>query len=137
VPPQPIDGYVTRGRGVNIHRKDYSSLLRLTAEDRSRVIDVSWNPDQNHTYPAAIQVTAYDRRGLLRDVTTVVSAEHVNVVSLSSGQKRSDETVLIDLTVDVRSLTDLGRVLARLHQITNVIEARTSSSGSQKNAPTE
>ncbi|MGK0168774.1 MAG: GTP pyrophosphokinase [Gammaproteobacteria bacterium] len=137
VPPQPIDGYVTRGRGVSIHRKDCSNLLRLTTEDRSRVIDVSWNPDQNHTYPAAIQVIAYDRRGLLRDVTTVVSAEHVNVVSLSSGQKRSDETVLIDLTVDVRSLTDLGRVLAQLHQITNVIEARTSSSNPQKNAPTE
>ena len=95
--------------------------------DRARLIDVSWQPGTEDVYPVVVQVTAYDRRGLLRDLTTVVSNEDVNVSALHAGGKREDETVLIAMTVEVHSLTELGRVLDRVGQITNVVDAKAAA----------
>ena len=124
VPPQRIVGYVTRGRGVSIHTQECGNVLRLPPEDRSRLIEVTWTPGIDDVYPVTVEIVAYDRQGLLRDITTVVSAENVNVAALDAGTKRSDETVRINITVEVRSLSELGRVVDRIHALSNVIEAR-------------
>jgi len=126
VPPVEITGYVTRGRGVTIHRKDCGNILRLGPEDHPRLIEVGWAEAGGETYPIAIEVIAYDRRGLLRDLTTVVSGEDVNVAALHAGSRQADETVRVQTTVEVHSLDEFARVLDRLGQVTNVIEARAS-----------
>tara|TARA_Y100001934_G_C11954385_1_gene586463 strand:+ start:190 stop:549 length:360 start_codon:yes stop_codon:yes gene_type:complete len=109
---------------VSIHTQECGNVLRLPPEDRSRLIEVTWTPGIDDVYPVTVEIVAYDRQGLLRDITTVVSAENVNVAALDAGTKRSDETVRINITVEVRSLSELGRVVDRIHALSNVIEAR-------------
>ena len=124
VPPEPIVGFITRGRGVSIHRDDCGNILNLRERDRSRVIEVSWGESGGDTYPVRVQVTAFDRQGLLRDVTAVVANEQVNVAALTSRVDEAEQTAHIELTVEVSGLAELGRVMDRLTQLGNVVEVR-------------
>jgi GTP pyrophosphokinase len=124
VPNDPIVGFITRGRGVSIHRSDCPNMLRLDAERRTRLIDVSWSVSDTKTYPVDVLVTAYDRQGLLRDVTTILAAEGVNVLSLDTRTSTQDQTAEIQATVEVSDFGHLSRVLDRITQLRNVIEAR-------------
>ncbi|MDX1432334.1 MAG: bifunctional (p)ppGpp synthetase/guanosine-3',5'-bis(diphosphate) 3'-pyrophosphohydrolase [Gammaproteobacteria bacterium] len=124
VPPEPIVGFITRGRGVSIHREDCANILRLPERERSRVIEVSWGDSGRDTYPVRVQITAYDRHGLLRDVTAVVANEQVNVAALSSRVDEREQTAHIELTVEVSGLAELARVMDRLAQLGNVVEVR-------------
>ena len=124
VPPEPIVGFITRGRGVSIHRDDCANVLRLSAEDRSRVIDVDWEESGKDTYPVALQLLAYDRAGLLRDITAVVANEDVNVSALASETDKREQMAHVRLTVEVTDLGQLGRVMDRLAQLANVAEVR-------------
>ena len=127
VPPEPILGFITRGRGVSIHRSDCPNVLRLRVEDRPRVIDVSWEASGKDTYPVAIQLSAYDRAGLLRDVTAVVANEKVNVAALSSEFDAREQMAHVRLTVEVTNLAELSRVMDRLSHLANVVEVRRAS----------
>lgn len=124
VPNDPIVGFITRGRGVTIHRSDCPNMLRLDAERRTRLIDVSWSASDTKTYPVDVLVSAYDRQGLLRDVTTILAAEGVNVLSLDTRTSTHDQTAEIQATVEVSDFGHLSRVLDRVAQLRNVIEAR-------------
>ena len=84
LPNDPITGYITRGRGVSIHRADCRNVLGLAGTERARLIDVAWSAGAEETWPVEIAVEAYDRKGLLRDATTVVSNEGVNIVAMDS-----------------------------------------------------
>jgi len=119
VPGDQIVGYVTRGRGATIHRNDCSNILRVG--DKERLVRVSWG-QAAHTYPVAVRVTAYDREGLLRDVSTVVGEEHINMNSVVSTLKAHQAT--IDLILEVTDLGQLSRVLNRIEALSNVVEAR-------------
>ena len=124
VPPEPILGYITRGRGVSVHRSDCANVLRLRVEDRARVIDVAWEESGNDTYPVALQLSAYDRAGLLRDITAVVASEEVNVAGLSSRTSQREQMAHVRLTVEVTDLGQLSRVMDRLTHLANVVEVR-------------
>ncbi|MDX1514850.1 MAG: TGS domain-containing protein, partial [Gammaproteobacteria bacterium] len=124
VPNDSIVGFITRGRGVTIHRSDCPNMLRLDAERRRRLIDVSWAVTDTKTYPVDVLVTAYDRQGLLRDVTTILAAEGVNVLALDTRTSARDQTAEIQATVEVSDFGHLSRVLDRVSQLRNVIEAR-------------
>jgi GTP pyrophosphokinase len=124
VPNDPIVGFITLGRGVTIHRSDCSNMLRLDSERRRRLIDVKWTASDTKTYPVDVQVTAYDRQGLLRDVTTVLASESVNVISLDTRSVSRDQTAEIKMTVEVSDLSHLSRILDRITQLPNVIDAR-------------
>jgi GTP pyrophosphokinase len=119
VPGDQIVGYVTRGRGATIHRTDCSNILRVG--DKERLVRVSWG-HAARTYPVAVRVTAYDREGLLRDVSTVVGEEHINMNSVVSILKAHQAT--IDLILEVTDLGQLSRVLNRIEALPNVVEAR-------------
>ena len=127
VPPEPILGFITRGRGVSIHRSDCSNVLRLSVEDRPRVIDVSWEESGKDTYPVALHLSAYDRAGLLRDVTAVVANEEVNVAALTSELDAREQMVHVRLTVEVANLAELSRIMDRLSHLGNVVEVRRAS----------
>ena len=124
VPPEPILGYITRGRGISIHRSDCANALRLGVEDRARVIDVAWEESGKDTYPVALQLSAYDRAGLLRDITAVVANEEVNVAGLSSEASEREQMAHVRLTVEVTDLAQLSRVMDRLTHLANVVEVR-------------
>ena len=124
LPNDPITGYITRGRGVSIHRSDCRNVLDLAGPERARLIDVAWSGGVEESYPVEIAVEAYDRKGLLRDVTSVVSNEAVNIVAIESRTDARTHMVDMRITVEVRDIEQLTRVLDRLQQLRNVTDCR-------------
>ena len=124
LPNDPIVGYITRGRGVSIHRADCRNVLNLAGSERARLIDVAWSGGAEESYPVEIAVEAYDRKGLLRDVTAVVSNEAVNIVAIESRTDAGAHMVDTRITVEVRDIEQLSRVLDRLQQLPNVTDCR-------------
>jgi GTP pyrophosphokinase len=117
-PGDDIVGYITRGRGATIHRADCPNVLRL--EDRERIVKVSWGELQK-TYPVAIQVKAYDRQGLMGDISTVLSNEGGNLIDIQL--KVMHNLASIKLTVEVSDISQLSRLLSRIENLPNVMEA--------------
>ncbi|HEV2271993.1 MAG TPA: bifunctional (p)ppGpp synthetase/guanosine-3',5'-bis(diphosphate) 3'-pyrophosphohydrolase [Steroidobacteraceae bacterium] len=124
LPPQPIIGYVTIGRGVTIHRSNCPSLARMREVRPERVLQVEWSAADAAGLTAEIAVIAYDRRGLLRDLTDVLAAERLSIEAMSTATDHDAGTADVRLTVPVSNLEQLGRVLHRLGAVPNVIQAR-------------
>ncbi|MCH7589092.1 MAG: bifunctional (p)ppGpp synthetase/guanosine-3',5'-bis(diphosphate) 3'-pyrophosphohydrolase [Chloroflexi bacterium] len=119
VPGDPIIGYITRGRGATIHRQDCPNVLRI--KDTERLVQISWGQPVK-TYPVSVQIRAYDRDGLMRDVSTLVSNEGINMSSINVSTKNS--LAIFDLVMGVTDISHLSRVLTRLEALPNVLEAR-------------
>jgi GTP pyrophosphokinase len=124
MPPEAIAGYITLGRGVSIHRQDCRSLLRLQRLNGDRVIPVNWSRSPDRTFAAAIHITAYDRRGIVRDVTGVLSDLHVHILSMNTNTQSRDGIVDMDIRVTVHDLAELSNVLGRIQGLANVLSAR-------------
>lgn len=124
VPGEPIIGYITVGRGVTIHRQDCSTALQLSSREPERMIQVSWGTEVVETYPVDILIRAYDRSGLLSDVSQVLLNEKMNIVALHTSTIKEDNIATINLTVEVPGLDALGRLLGRISQLSNIIEVR-------------
>jgi GTP pyrophosphokinase len=119
VPGDPIVGYITRGHGATIHRTDCPNILRTP--DKERLVRVSWGRTAR-TYPVAARITAYDREGLLRDVSSLITEEHINMNQVNVSTKGHLAT--IDMLMEVTDLTQLSRILNRVEALPNVLEAR-------------
>lgn len=113
-----IIGYITQGRGVTIHRMDCPNIHRFP---RQRLISVDWGSDQEQRYPVPICITAYDREGLMRDIGIAVADEHINIRSVSVNTQNHIATFSVTLEVD--SANQLSRVLAKIEQLPNIMEA--------------
>ncbi len=124
LPGDPIVGYITQGRGVTIHRKDCHNVLRSLTSVPERLVEVSWGEEGEDTYPIDIVLTAYDRQGLLRDVSAVLADAGINVTAVNTQTDKHDHFARMTLTVEVTDIDKLSQVLARLSQLTNVVEAR-------------
>jgi GTP pyrophosphokinase len=125
VPPESIAGYITLGRGVSIHRVDCANLLRMRDRQPQRVLAVDWGrPVPERTYPAAIVLQAFDRKGLVRDISGVLADEHVSITSMNIQTHAAENTAHVDLAVTVHGLDELSRLLSRLSSLPNVISAR-------------
>ncbi|MBF2759464.1 MAG: bifunctional (p)ppGpp synthetase/guanosine-3',5'-bis(diphosphate) 3'-pyrophosphohydrolase [Ectothiorhodospiraceae bacterium AqS1] len=120
----PIKGFITRGRGVSIHRSDCRNILNLGDKERARLIDVEWSGDEQETWPVDLVIEAHDRKNLLRDITAVVSGEALNIVAMDLKSDPSTNTVIVNLTLDLRSIEQLSLVLDRLSQLPNIFECR-------------
>ena len=128
-PPDPIAGYVTRGKGVAVHRVGCSNLRELVARSGERVIDVAWGaPDSAHPvlYPVDVAVEANDRPGLLRDVSEVLAREKINVTGVRSQSVRDGAggTAFMTFTVEVPDATRLAAALAQVCRVAGVRSAR-------------
>jgi GTP pyrophosphokinase len=123
VPGDDIAGYITHGRGVSIHRSDCGKLLNLQAAEPSRIVLVEWGQSAV-TFIAHIAVEAVDRQGLLRDITTMLSNDRVNVIGMNTISDTYQHTASMKLTVEVRSVVDLSRLLSRLSQLPNIINVQ-------------
>lgn len=126
LPGDPIVGYITQGRGVSIHRQDCAMALQLYGREPERIIQVSWGPVPVQTYPVDIIIRAYDRSGLLRDVSQVLLNEKINVLEVNTRSNKEDSTAAMSLTIEIPGLEALGRLLGRISQLPNIIEARRS-----------
>jgi (p)ppGpp synthase/HD superfamily hydrolase len=122
LPGDEIIGYVTRGRGVTIHRKDCLNMLRR--EDAERFIEVDWGRSIQQTYPVVIRVIAYDREGLLRDIAGVVADEKISMSAASVVTRKKENMATITATLEITDIAQLSRVLAKIDQLPNVLEAK-------------
>ncbi len=123
--PQPIAGYVTVGRGVTVHRSNCPSLLRMRTTKPERVLHVEWAQTNGSTSPSVeLSVTAYDRSGLVRDITDVLAFERLSIEAMTTTTDRGAGTAHVLVTVAVTDLEQLTRVLKRLTAVSNVIHAR-------------
>jgi GTP pyrophosphokinase len=120
VPGEPIVGFITQGRGVSIHRQDCSNILHQRTDAPHRLVEVQWGTDAGEYYPVDVAVTAYDRSGLLRDITNILADEGINVIGVTTNVDKKDHVAHIDLTVEVSGIQTVSRVLSKLQQVTNV-----------------
>ena len=124
VPPEPVTGYVTVGRGITLHRSGCRNLARLAARAPERLLQVDWGKAAGRRYPVDIVVHAMDRRGLLRDITTVVAEERIDIERLASQGNAAQGSADLTLRVAVGGLGELSRLLSRLSAMPGIISAR-------------
>lgn len=118
-PGDEIIGYITRGRGATIHRRDCPNILRV--QERERLVRVSWG-EVKRTYPVPVRVKAYDRNGLMKDIATLIADEGINMTGVNVNVNRN--LAILDLTLEVRDIAELSRVLDRLENLPNVMQAQ-------------
>jgi GTP pyrophosphokinase len=123
VPPEAIAGYVTLGRGVTIHQARCASLLRMRALKPERALKVEWALETDSAMPVRIRVQAFDRRGLLRDVSDVMALEKLSIEGVNSDTDPQDRIATIVMRTAVRDHGQLSRVLQRLSAVPNVLRA--------------
>ena len=124
VPPEAITGYITQGRGVTIHRQDCGNFLGLNAKNPERVIEVAWGSHEDAMYPVDLTVSAFDRHGLVRDITAVLADDGGSVDGMRTDTDKKRMQALIDLNLSVPGLATLSRVISRLEQLPNVLSVR-------------
>lgn len=124
VPGDPVIGYITLGRGVSIHRQDCSNILHASEKQKIRFLQVTWGNVTLSHYMVDVLIKAFDRSGLLRDITSLLANEKAHVYALESKTNKQENMTYINLTVEIDGLNTLSRLLNRLEQIPNVFEAR-------------
>ena len=120
-PPDPIVGFITRGKGVTIHRESCSNVKRMRALQPERLITADWGAPRDEVFPVDIVVEAMDRQGLLRDISEVLSREKINVTAANTLTKSMHSRLAF--TLEVRSLDALKRALAQVRDVKGVLSA--------------
>ncbi|MFV8816360.1 GTP diphosphokinase [Haliea sp. E17] len=123
LPGDAITGFITRGRGVSIHRSDCARLVRLSELSPERVIDVDWGSTPTDNYEVEIGIEAYDRQGLLRDITGLLASSHINVLAINTQSLVKTNTATMRLRVEVPNLAALSKLLERINRLHNVMSA--------------
>ncbi|MGV3169632.1 GTP diphosphokinase [Proteus vulgaris] len=124
IPGDNIVGFITKGRGISIHRADCEQLAELLSHAPERIVDAVWGENYSSGYSLVVRVVANDRSGLLRDITTILANEKVNVLGVSSRSDVKQQIATIDMNIEIYNLQVLGRILAKLNQLPDVIEAK-------------
>src|ERR687896_344521 len=117
IPGDPIEGFITRGRGVTVHLRTCATIVN--ERDANRLIDVEWEGLAQQTYPISIRIEAYDRTGLLSDITNVVAEGKVNIVA-ANVTTNADHTATVRATLQVASVAQLAKLLSRLEGLKDV-----------------
>lgn len=124
VPPERIVGYITQGRGVSIHRQDCGNFLGLNQRSPERVLETSWGESDQGSYPVDLSLHAFDRSGLIRDITGILADEDANVLDLKSSTDKESMQVIMTLSLEIRDLPTLSTAITRLEQLPNVVSVR-------------
>jgi GTP pyrophosphokinase len=118
VPGDAIVGYITRGRGATIHRQDCPNILRM--KDHDRIVRVAWG-EQQFTFPVEIQIKAYDRQGLMGDISSLLTNENINLKDIKLNVTHNLAQLV--LVVEISDIAQLSRVLTKIENLPNVMEA--------------
>ncbi len=130
VPGDEICGYITRGRGVTIHRQDCPNILRAINNSPERLVEVSWGEESGATgqyYPVDVQIVAFDRQGLLRDVAAVLSDDKVNIIAVHTNSDKKRHQASMIITMEINDLDNLSRILHKINALPNILEVRRKS----------
>ena len=119
VPGDDIVGYITRGRGVSIHRKDCPNISDLVGQER--FIDVEWDTNEKAEYPVEIQIKATDRSGLLTDITQGITDSNISLLSLNA-RTNKEKLVLINMTLEIKNTEQLRDLMKRIKKLKGVID---------------
>ncbi|VAW91868.1 Inactive (p)ppGpp 3'-pyrophosphohydrolase domain / GTP pyrophosphokinase, (p)ppGpp synthetase I [hydrothermal vent metagenome] len=118
-----IIGYITNGRGVTIHRRDCKNILNMSTDMSARLIAVDWNIRAEQIFPVGVIIEAIDRKGLLRDITSIVANENINLISVNTLSNKSENTAKMKITIEISNVDELSRVLIKIEQLPNIFEA--------------
>lgn len=124
VPGDEIIGFITTGRGISIHKQDCPNILHANESQKARLIEVNWGEGASEGYKVDVVIHAYDRNGLLRDITQLLTTEKANVFSLSTNISKEQNTAIIYLTIEVDGLEALSRLLDKIKQVQNVTDVK-------------
>src|SRR5699024_2182871 len=124
IPGDAIIGYITQGSGVAIHRCDCPNIARLPIERRSRLVDVAWHSQTGETRSMDILIQAKDRKGLLRDITSLLAQKDTNILAVNTLSDRSLTRAHMRLTIEVNNTEQLNSLLKHLARLPGVIETR-------------
>jgi len=117
LPGDKIIGYITQGRGITVHRRDCPNIIH--EEEKERLVKVEWG-DVAQVYPVMIQVDAWDRVGLVRDISAIIAEEGVNLGEVSMDNHR-DDSVTLHFTLEVKSAAQLSKIISRIYSVWNVV----------------
>lgn len=126
IPGDQIIGYITQGRGVSIHRQDCLNGLQLKADEPERMVEVNWTVTESNAYQVELDILAYDRTGLLRDVMNVLANESINATSVNTASNFEESLADIQLKVEVESIEQLGRLMTKIRSLPNITSVRRS-----------
>ena len=124
VPPEPIVGYITVGRGVSIHTQGCTNLARLSIKTPARVMAVEWGEMGRNEFPVELEVHAFDRRGLVRDVSAALADDKISIQGMSTVIDKRENIARMRIDISITGLPQLSRVLTRIAQLPNIISAR-------------
>lgn len=124
LPGEQVLGYITLGRGVSIHRHDCPNILRATAKQQERFLTVTWGEGYQDTYKVEIAIQALNRLTLIQDVANLLTQETIQIISLKSDTGSQDQEMRMRVVIEIDGMNSLSRVLNRLEQIPNILEAR-------------
>jgi GTP pyrophosphokinase len=125
IPGDPIIGFTTKGRGISIHREDCPQARAI--RDKERLLPAVWDNTQETTFLTGLNIWCLNRMGILSDVTQVLSDHHISVNNVAISYP-GDNTVKIELTVDVQNTMDLAAVIRKITAIPDVVEATRTKS---------
>jgi len=123
LPGDAIIGYITKSRGVSIHRTDCARLTRLQESGRGRVVEIEWGVSPDEQYEVDVAIEAYDRQGLLRDITGLFANARINVLTVNTNTNKQTNTATMRLRVEVPDLVALSKLLERIERLKNVVSA--------------
>ena len=122
LPYDEITGYITRGKGVTVHKNDCPNLMRLRATEKERLVAVAWGESSKDVYPVDIVLKAFDRQGLLKDITNILSNEHLNVVGVNTRTDKKTHIANMSFSLEVNDIAQLSKALVKIEQLPNVME---------------
>ena len=117
LPGDKIIGYITQGRGITVHRRDCLNIIN--EDEKERLVKVEWG-DVAQVYPVALQVDAWDRVGLVRDISAIIAEEGVNLSEVSMSNHH-DDSVTLHFTLEVKSAAQLSKIMSRIYSVWNVV----------------
>jgi GTP pyrophosphokinase len=124
VPGDAIVGFITINSGISIHKRSCSNILSLPEDKRQRLIEVDWGQQAGSVYPVEISVTAYQRTGLMQDISTILANLKVNLLNINSNTNRDEQIVHTRMTIEIHCVDELVAIIDKLSSLPNVQEVR-------------
>ncbi|MFN2250498.1 MAG: RelA/SpoT family protein [Anaerolineae bacterium] len=124
LPGEAVVGYITRGQGITLHRYDCRNIARLRDSEPDRFITVRWQQTDEHAYPVELQILAYDRPGLVRDISDVIARRGANMASISAATNPAEGSAVVTAIVRISSYSHLTGLLDKIATVENVIDVR-------------
>jgi len=124
VPGDSIIGFITINSGITIHKHNCPNMLALPDQKRQRLIEVEWGQEAQSVYPVEISLTAFQRTGLMQDVSTVLANQKINLLNINSNTNKSEQMVYTKLTIEIQKVDQLVVIIDKLSQLPNVQDVK-------------